>query len=100
MTDDLLPNHGEYFHLGPTKEQVNEEDKERGKVLASIPIIDDLIERWDESIAATDSNRSVKAEAKARGISHEVMSEVCDILCEKLITEKEYLESLKRMYEV
>lgn len=94
-----LPNDGSSFYIPEVPaEQKIEMSEEKQRAVAAYPILDELLTWFDEAIKNTDSIEILKADARRRNKSHEVMVEAYDITRELLTIKRGELESIKTTF--
>ena len=93
---DDLPNDGSTFYQPEVpKKQKIEVSEEKQRAVAAYPILDELLEWFDQAIKNTDSVEILRADAKRRGVSDGEMLLGYDVARELLSIKRNELESIK-----
>lgn len=95
LSDDLMPNEGSSFIPAPPDELTAEINAERAMVTGAAPLIDKLLEWFDDEISISDSIDGLDVEA---GISLEAQVLARQLLKAKLSYAKTNLQNLKDTY--
>ena len=97
--DDLLMNDGAAFNITTPEEQVVEENSEKSKVLAALPILKELVERWRLKVQLYESVKAIPDEVLSDEtlFMHTVAANKQTI--PNLLEEIDYLEGLISTYE-
>lgn len=94
-TDNLMPKSGQYFGI-PQEDQdlISERQTESAKVFNALPLIQEILDRFEERIAFYSSVDSIPEEihTKPDEFMHAVAAN--KLAKDNLISEKEYLEGL------
>lgn len=95
--DNLYPLDGAPF-VSPIPaeplEQKEERAAERGKALAALPMLEGIIDRFQEKIAFYDSVSSIPAEVKTDPTKFLIMHNANELTMNNLIAELDWLEGL------
>lgn len=95
MDDDLLPNDGSLFDpMAEPVEQAVERKKEKAKTLEALPIINEVIQHFQERIDYQDKLSSIQVDISADPALHQKAFEVKRLLRKALAEEKQLLEDL------
>lgn len=96
--DNIYPNDGAPFLPTEPEEQQIEQGEEKAQVLQALPIIQDIVDRFDARIKALDSVDAIPADVQTNptDFMHFVASN--RLTKANLIAEKEWLEDLIDMY--
>lgn len=99
-SDNLYPNTGDtYYKPEMPADRKDEESEEKAKALAGMPLINDLIARFDKRIAFYDSLESIPSDVSTHPEEHLRAVLANQMAKENLRAEKEYLEGLKSTYD-
>lgn len=95
MDDDVYPNDGSSFFMArEPKDQIIARKKENAKLLESINVLRDVVERLEARIDFYGSVDAMPTEAKADPTMFMNMHNANELVRECLIAEKEYLQQL------
>ncbi len=97
MEDDIYPNDGDAFALLADK-QKQSRGKEKGKVLQALPMLTDIIKRFEEQITLLGNLDSIPRETRTDQAMLLVNFHANDIARRFLIGQKEWLEGLIEDY--
>lgn len=92
--DNLYPADGSYYLPREPKDQRIARKKEDAKILESINVIKDIIDRLQNKILFYESVYSIPDDVKADPTQFLIMHNANEIVARSLQAEKEYLESL------
>lgn len=98
MDDDLYPNQGDYFTSNEPEEQAIERNQEEAEIVNATPVIQKIIDHFNERIAFRDSIKSISVNISENPEMHQKACAVNDMLTTALRDEKELLEGLLQEY--
>jgi predicted YcjX-like family ATPase len=99
IEDDIYPNEGEAFSaISEPVEQKVARSKEKGEVLQALPMLRDVISRFDEQIALLNTLDSIPTSTRADEKMLLVNFHANDISKRFLMGQKEWLEGLIEDY--
>ena len=93
MDDDLYPLDGAAFRTEP-KEQVDERKLEISKAQAAAPILEDIIERFEDKIDFYNSVDSIPPEVKTDPQKFLIIHNANELTRNNLIAEVDWLKGL------
>lgn len=98
--DNIYPNEGEAYALlqGEPKAQKEDRQKEKGKVLAALPMLQDVIKRFQEQIDLLGDIDSIPSTTRSDQNMLLVNFHANDISRRFLRSQKEWLEGLIEDY--
>lgn len=97
--DDLYPRDGSFYQPEEPEAQVKEKAEERARVKSAMPMLNDLIKRFDERIAFYGSIDSIPADLTKSPASFQRLVAANRLVKDTLVSEKEYLEVLRDEYK-
>lgn len=92
---DELPNNGFYFQADEPKEQKEIKAQEKAEAVQLLPVVDSLMDWFDECIKNADSIAIARIEAEKRKLPIETVTTAYDIVRELLESKKNELRSKK-----
>ena len=99
MDDDIYPNEGEAFAvIAEPMEQKIARTKEKGEVLQALPMLKDIIGRFEEQIALLNTLDSIPTSTRADEKMLLVNFHANDISKRFLVAQKEWLVGLIEDY--
>ena len=96
--DDLYMNDGSYYQPEEPAMQILERQEERSKATAAVPLLKDLVKRFDERIAFYDSVESIDVTMLADEKRFMRQWEANKLTKDNLILERDYLRDLLDRY--
>lgn len=97
--DDLYPRDGSFYQAPEPESQLKEKQAERAKVKSALPMLDDLIQRFDDRIAFYSSIDSINADLSTSPEIFQRAVAANKLVKDTLQSEKEYLEALRDEYK-
>ncbi len=98
--DELLPNDGSSFYVPEVPEsQIKDEQAERAKILGGAKLLEEIIERFRDRIAAYDSVDSIQHDPKTNTQDFMNAWNVNRGTKDQLTQEMEYLIGLRDTYK-
>ncbi len=91
--DDIYPLDGAAF-LSEPREQVDERNKEKGKALAALPLLEDIIERLQNRIDYYGSVDAIPDDVKVDPKAFLIIHNANELTRNNLRAEKENLEGM------
>lgn len=99
MGDDLYPRDGAFFQPAQPEDQVKEEQIERAKAKSAIPMLKEIVSRFDTKIAFYDSLDSIDVGIDTDPATFQKIHAANRLTRDNLKAEKHYLESLIDQYK-
>jgi hypothetical protein len=97
--DDMYPRDGSFYQAPEPDSQLQEKQEERARVKSAIPMLNDLISRFDERIAFYSSIDSIPADPTKSPAAFQRLVAANRLVKDTLVSEKEYLEALRDEYK-
>lgn len=99
MDDDIMPNDGSFFNpFQEPPEQKLARRKEQARALEVKPVIENIIQHFNERIAYRDTIESLAVDLLDDPAMHQKKCEVNELLKLALMEEKQMLEELLETY--
>ena len=97
--DNLYPTQGEHFQPNTEpEEQSIERQKEKAATLQALPVLQELVEHFDERIEFRNQLSSVEVDLEQDPALHQKMCAVNQLLAEQLRQEKQFIEDLLEVH--
>lgn len=98
MDGSLYPNDGRYFLPTEPNDQQKSRDSEANDVLSAIPVLNDILKRFEERIAFYGSVDSIEVDLEQDPATHQKLVEVGRLMKANLNQEKAIIEDLIKEY--
>lgn len=99
VEENMYPNNGEHFQAIPrSEEQERQENVQKAKVLGALPLIDDILARFDARIKLYDSVSSITVDPNQEPEAFMRLFMTGQATKQNLIQERIWLASLRRQH--
>lgn len=92
--DNLYPNDGEFFGVQVSDEQTQDKEREQQEVIGSIPVLNEIVKRFDDRIEFFGSVRAYPDDVKTDPAKFMHTVAANDILVANLESERDYIKGL------
>ena len=96
MDNNLYPNDGQVY--AEPKDQIDEKNQEANEVLSALPLINEMLERFNQRIAFYSSVDSIPEEVQTKPDEFMHVATANKLVKDNLEQEKNYLEGLINEY--